>query len=368
MEVVAWDLARALSDRGHEVEILTTSCEKLPPRSIQEGVSIHAMDVPPGRYTGEFWRKTTHLFGTEYKMRTDLVLGIGAGAYAIARNRERGDWPPILMQSHGQAWGEMVSKLLIPSPTSWLKASKNAYGVLVDRVLRRFDRVIAVGPAVENVLKSRPTKWMLGSTPVSVISNGINETLFAFNLSARKEIRRSLSIGDQDQVIISASRLHIQKGLHQALEGFARAKSSVSSLRFIIAGSGPAESQLKEHAQSLGVSRDVIFCGEVSRGRLASLLSAADLFLFTSTRREGLALGPLEAAAAGLPCVLSEHLSVPALSSAAVNPQDFDAIAQAILVKLFSTEPFRKSILPPMYSLQLVTDQYEKVLREHIVV
>jgi len=366
MEAVAWDLSRALAARGHEVEILTTRCDALPPVSEVEGVRLRTMDVRSGRYSRAYWQETAERFEKEYQHRVDVILGVGAGAYAIAHKRSKGGGPALIMQSHGQAWGEMISKLSVPKPASWLKAPKNAYGILAERALRRFDRVVAVGPAVEQVLRSAPTRWMLGTTPVSVIPNGIDEEHFTFDPRARAEIRTGLSIGWDDPVLISASRLHVQKGIHRALDGFALARKSVPNLRFIIAGSGPAESDLRAHADRLGVAHSCHFVGGVKRDNLPGILSAGDAFIFTSTRREGLALGPLEAAAAGLPCILSRHLAIPGLSTPLVDPHHAPSVALAITDTLSVLKVQKPSLLPDKYSLRVASERYQQIFTEEI--
>lgn len=361
MEAVAWDLAQSLAKAGHEVEILTTPCNALPRDSIKRGVRIRIVDAPAGRYSRAYWRQTAALFQGDYRHRVDLVLGIGGGAYSIARVRKPGDRPPIIMQTHGQAWGEMMSALLVPNPISWIKAPKNAYGVLIDRVLRRFDHIIAVGPAVEKILRSSPTRWMVGGTPISVIPNGIDEERFAFEPAGRAELRAQLSLDPSDQVLISASRLHVQKGLKEGLEGFARARREISGLRYIVAGSGPAEGLLRDHARRLGVARDIRFVGAINRDDLPGLLCCADLFLLTSLRREGLALGPLEAAATGLPTILSHHLAVPGLVSTLVDPRQSQRVAGAIVASVQTIPSQRRSFLPEEYSLRVATKRYQQL-------
>lgn len=169
MEAVAWDLARALAKRGHEVEVLTTRCAALQPLQEIEGVRIRTINARSGRYSPRYWKETVRLFETEYRSRVDTVLGVGMGAHAIARHREPGSEPKLVMQSHGQPWGEFVSKLSVPGPISLLKSAKNLIELSRERVLRNYDHLVAVGPAVEQVLQTAPTRWMRGDTPVSEI-------------------------------------------------------------------------------------------------------------------------------------------------------------------------------------------------------
>jgi glycosyltransferase involved in cell wall biosynthesis len=364
MESVAWDLARALTRRGHQVEVLTTAVEGLPPLSTVEGVTVRTVEAPSGRYSNIFWRDTVCLFRDEYADKIDVVLSIGAGAYGIANVRRRGDKPALVMQSHGQAWGELISKLRVPNPISWLKTIKNVQGFFMDRMLRRFDAVIAIGPAVESVLRARPTRWMLGATPVFVVPNGVDEDHFAFNPRFRDETRQRLGLAASARVLISASRLHVQKGVKETLGAFALARAFVPELHYIIAGSGPEEGNLRSAVAAYELQDYVHFAGAVAREDLPRWLSAADVFAFTSHRREGLALGPLEAAASGLPCIISRHLAVPGMDTNLVDARNVSAVAEAIARSFKTLPPKRGSLLPRRYTLEVATETYEKLLLE----
>ncbi|WP_031500635.1 glycosyltransferase [Bryobacter aggregatus] len=72
-----------------------------------------------------------------------------------------------------------------------------------------------------------------------------------------------------------------------------------------LVGDGPLRSSLEEQASRLGIANRIHFWG--SRGEVADLLKAADVFVFPSFS-EGLGLAAIEAQAAGLPVVLASHL------------------------------------------------------------
>ena len=365
MEVVAWDLARILRRHGHDVEILTTRCPSLAPQGVYEGVSIRTLPVLSGRYSPGWWRQTARLYRSHYRSAVDLILGVGAGAFAMARARgHAAGEPPLVMQVHGTSWRELISKVSVPSALSWAKAVKNAYGLLNDLAYQKFDRLISIGPKVDEALLELPTRWMVGRTPVSTIPNGIDEARFAFDAVARQEVRAELGIAPDAPVVISASRLHVQKGIRESLEGFARARQESADLRYIVAGDGPEAASLRQLAATLGVTAAVTFVGPIKRESLPRLLSAGDVFLFTSLRQEGLALGPLEAAASGMMSVLSDHLTLDGLSALPVAPRDAPAVARAIWGALSATPSPRRSLLPPVNSLETTAAHYEAVFRE----
>ena len=61
---------------------------------------------------------------------------------------------------------------------------------------------------------------------------------------------------------------------------------SQPDLLYVIVGDGPEAASLREAAAALGVASRVRFLGALPRPELARYLSAADMFLFTSLRRE----------------------------------------------------------------------------------
>jgi glycosyltransferase involved in cell wall biosynthesis len=75
-------------------------------------------------------------------------------------------------------------------------------------------------------------------------------------------------------------------------------------VRFVLAGGGPLDQDLKEQARRLGLCRHVVFTGPSEY--VPELLTAVfDAFVLPS-RREGFPCAALEAQAAGLPAVLSD--------------------------------------------------------------
>lgn len=373
MEAVAWDLARALVERGHSVDIVTTEWPTMSPSSAGgetvtiNGIRITTIRSKPGRYSRLYWKEVNRIYDGKFSGSVDLVLSVGMGGYGIASRRTRGNAPAVVMQSHGQAWGELMSKLAVPSLMSWIKAPKNLHHLFMDRNLSRFDSIISVGPAVQKILTSYPTRALVGKAELFTIPNGIDDRVFSFSMLSRLLIRRELGLSNADPVLISASRLHPQKGIREALEGFLKAKQRLPTLKYIIAGDGPAATDLRGYVASLGIDGDVRFVGPVSRERLPGYLSAADAFVFTSVRKEGLALGPLEAAATGLPCVLSNHLQVDGLEASSVDPTNAASISKGMLEAIGIGSPDeRQSRLPHVYSLAHSAHQYEIAFRRAI--
>ncbi len=225
----------------------------------------------------------------------------------------------------------------------------------------KFDSVVAVGQTVYRDLTSAPVKWFLPRRKTALIPNGIDLRVFAPTPGGGPAARAALQIADTEHVVLSVSRLHSQKGLDKAILGFDRYAKHDDMARFLIVGDGPDRPRLEGLARNLGLMGRVCFAGSVPRTEVPRYLRAADAFLFTSTHREGLPLNVLEALAAGLPCLVSEHLAdvVPGAGNAVrgVRTTDPDDIARA-LGEIQWERRDRQSLLPPQYTLAHCAKQY----------
>lgn len=358
MEIVAWDLARAFARVGHDVRILTTQCAGLSKESIRDGVAIECLPVPSGRYSSAWWKLSRAAFWERLADKTDIVLSISAAAREMARGRERGQKPHFVVQAHGTAWSDAISKMRGTSPIGWLHAIAKLKALYDDRGYRAFDCFVAVGETVKTNLASAPTKWIAGNIPVETIYNGIDTDVFAFDEVVRQKTRERLGLMSDDKVVISSSRLHIQKGLLEGLAGFERAAAKDSSLRYVVVGSGPLEQILKDIVRSRGLDRIVKFVGFTPREQLPPYLWAADIFLFTTICVEGLPLNLLEGLAAGLPCIVSDHVSNADWGTVGVSPNKVDTIASEIIRLSAGSRCDRHSRLPDQYSLDIAAKKY----------
>lgn len=361
METVAWDLARAFAVRGHDVTILTTACPALAPESIIEGVTIHALDTPSGRYSSAWWRDSAAFYRDRLRGGIDIVLSVSAGAMAMAAARDAGDPALYFVQAHGTSWGEIASKLATLNVKNWLKAALGIKSIFAEFGFRRFDGMITIGPRVTRDASRWPTRFVLGGLPLDQISNGIDTRKFHFDRNARARIRATYGLETQTPVLLALSRLHIQKGLQHSLVSFARAYRLNPALRFIIVGSGPHEAQLRRLAQSLRIDAAVIFTGAIPREEVPGFYAAADAFIFTTTRVEGLPLNILEALACGLPVILSRHIALADQPHQyPVDPQDSAAVAAAIGSAIAATDrdAERGCFLDRGYWLATAVDRY----------
>jgi glycogen synthase len=105
--------------------------------------------------------------------------------------------------------------------------------------------------------------------------------------------------------VLLVGRLVYEKGFHLALDALAPVVRRLRDVRFVVAGTGTAEAELKKQARRLGLSRHGTFLGWVGDDMLHSLYRISDLCIVPSIY-EPFGIVALEAMASGCLCVVAD--------------------------------------------------------------
>jgi glycogen(starch) synthase len=138
---------------------------------------------------------------------------------------------------------------------------------------------------------------------ITVIPNGIDprDLRPVGDLQAlRREFARP-----EEQLVLLVGRLVYEKGFQLALDALPGVIERVGDVRFLVAGSGTHEAELKAQAQRLGLSDQGVFLGWIGDDALHSLYRIADLCVVPSIY-EPFGLVALEAMASGCPCIVAD--------------------------------------------------------------
>ncbi len=193
------------------------------------------------------------------------------------------------------------------------------------RVYRTFD-----GFAVPN---AKSAEWALAQagSPRQVVTlpNAIDAKFFARpSAASRQEARRQLGLEGEGRVLVQVSALTARKGvlaLANAFLGLSTAERRDAKLLFV--GAGERRTQLE--ALAAGSDGAVRLLGQLPPGEVRRVLWAADAFVL-NTRLDPNPLSAIEAAAAGLPIVMSD---------AAGNIREVVEVPQAGFVIKDATDP-----------------------------
>jgi glycogen synthase len=116
---------------------------------------------------------------------------------------------------------------------------------------------------------------------------------------------RSRFARPDEKLVLLVGRLVYEKGFQLALEALPGLIQRVGDVRFLVAGSGTAEGELREQATALGLDPHGTFLGWIGDDVLHSLYRIADLTVVPSIY-EPFGLVALEAMASGCPCLVAD--------------------------------------------------------------
>ncbi len=166
---------------------------------------------------------------------------------------------------------------------------------------RTFDWLVANSASAEALGRS------LGfdSSRISIIPNGhpVNAPRQTID---RQAVRAALGVRANDRMLLCVGRLIDTKRVCDLVEAVGMLGGQ-TSIKLVIVGEGPERGALAAQVSRLGLSEKISFAGH--RNDVASLLEAADLFVFPS-ETEGLPNALIEACLAGLPIVACDVAGV----------------------------------------------------------
>jgi glycogen(starch) synthase len=308
--VVEGGLARAvrkLSEQlvrdGAEVHVLTRGGGRLPAEEDRHGVTVHRVREPtyPKGDVGAFIRWVDDMNadmlerGGDLMERFDFEL-VHSHDWLVAGAAEP------LARRHGCPWIVTVHATEFGRHQGWVDKypQSHIHGVEASMV-HRADAVIACSNYMRGHIASA-----FGVSPrrITVIPNGIDPRdleSFADDLGA---LRAKYAAPDE-RLVLLVGRLVYEKGFHLALDALAAAVTRLGDVRFVVAGTGTAEAELKKQARKLGLMKHGSFLGWVGDDMLHSLYRISDVCIVPSIY-EPFGLVALEAMASGCLTIVAD--------------------------------------------------------------
>ncbi|MCD8387150.1 MAG: glycosyltransferase family 4 protein [Bacteroidales bacterium] len=322
------ELYPRLAAMGHDITIIrrTPYVNEQPPLNEYKGVKLCDVYAPRKKSI----EAITHTFLGVLKARSlnpDIVHFHTIGpSLLVPLARLLG--MKVVMTHHGPdydraKWGKMAKRVLR----------------LSERVSARWsNKIIVISEVIANILSSK-----YGRTDTTLIYNGVNMP----TKSQSRDYLKSLGIGPDDKYVLTIGRFVKEKGFHDLIEAFSRAK--VPGYKLVIAGDSDHQdhysTQLKEQARQHGV----VLTGFIKGEKLNEVMSHATLFVLPSYH-EGLPIALLEAMSYNLDAIVSD---IPANKISALDAADFfpvgnvDALAARLKEKLAAPATPRTYNLTP---------------------
>lgn len=153
--------------------------------------------------------------------------------------------------------------------------------------------------------------WLFGekacrSQRFFLLPNAIDVEQFRYNEASRRAYRQQLGLENR-LVVGHVGRFHEAKNHLFLLESFARLLELRPGAVLLLVGDGELRGEIEKKIAQLGIQASVILTG--NRSDVAELMQAMDLLAFPSLW-EGLPVTVVEAQAAGLPCLISERITL----------------------------------------------------------
>jgi glycogen(starch) synthase len=141
---------------------------------------------------------------------------------------------------------------------------------------------------------------------ITAIPNGIDPIDLEPVQPAAELTRLRAAYADPSELLVlMVGRLVYEKGFHLALEAIAPLVAAGTPVRYLVAGTGTAESDLQAQARTLGLEASGEFLGWITDETLDVLYAVADIAIVPSIY-EPFGIVALEAMAAGCVCVVAD--------------------------------------------------------------
>ncbi|HEY4896370.1 MAG TPA: glycosyltransferase family 4 protein [Solirubrobacteraceae bacterium] len=299
-------LAEALVRQGVTVDVLTrgtraeaTGLDSGP--ELRGGVNVHRVREPSwprdlDRFVAWVERMNEDMLRAGEALASehtyDLIHGhdwlVAPASSALADRLELPYITTIHATEHGRHQGWVANP-----PQSHIHSVER-------RMARRADRVIVCSYYMRGHVADI---FDIDERRVAVIPNGVDPS----ELRPGGDLARMRAeyAAPEEKLVLLVGRLVYEKGFQLALDALPGVIESVGGVRFLVAGSGTHEAELKAQAQRLGLDDHGTFVGWIGDDVLHSLYRIADLCVVPSIY-EPFGLVALEAMASGCPCIVAD--------------------------------------------------------------
>jgi glycogen(starch) synthase len=296
-------LSEGLVERGVDVRVLTRGGEEMAEEEIAGGVAIHRVREPKrptdlGEFVAWVERMNSDMLavGVELGDRYDFDLVHGhdwlvamAGDHLARRFRA-----PLVTTIHATEHGRHQG---------WVDKHPQSYIHGVERwVTNRADQVIVCSFYMREQVAEI---FGVPDERIAVIWNGIDPGDLQPHPGPELERLRAQFAAPDEKLVLLIGRLVYEKGFQLALEAMPALIERHPETRFLVAGSGTHEHELRRQAEELVLMENGTFLGWMGDDVLHSLYRIADVCVVPSIY-EPFGLVALEAMASGCPCIVAD--------------------------------------------------------------
>ncbi len=354
--LVAFGFIRELAARGHELHVAAGRVALRD--SLPANVHVHALvdDQDPGPVARPrfMWRLRRMYRTIAHSARFDLVHQLNPGDVGVSLALVDVRVPVVL--------GPYVPDWAASGPgANTLMSAGAVRGKQLLRAMqqRRATTVLLSTPAAASKLEVRALRPL----HVHELSPGIDQRIWL------------PGHGGNGQDVLFLASLEVRKGIHVALDAFARLAPRLAAARLRVAGSGPESERVRHRIRTTPALDRVELLGPLERESVRTTMQACDVYCLPSYG-EPFGMTALEAMACARPVVATNggglrHL-VTNLGGRTVRAGDAAGLAGA-LEDLLVDPVLRRAmgehnrrVVEERYAWSRVTDRLEDLYREAI--
>ena len=289
----AYHLAHQMAKLGHDIVVFTTSVDSKNHFSEEDGIKVYRygtnIKIEKARFSLDMFCKSLQhdvdIIHVHYAVPSAELAGL---IYTVMKRK------PLVVSYLGDAvpdYGRLIrrvglgllDKLVVPvilSRARFITCCSNEY-IAVSSLLPKYrEKVIAVPPGIN------PEEIRVPYT--------------------KEECREKLSLSEDDKIILFVGHLINYKSPDLLIKAMPTIIEKTPNARLVIVGDGPLRGELERITNDLHLTQTIKLAGAVSNAVKALYYNAADVFVLPSTTSgESFGIVLLEAAAAGLPIVVS---------------------------------------------------------------
>jgi glycogen(starch) synthase len=295
-------LSEHLVAEGAEVHVLTRGGGRLPATEDRHGVIVHRLQEPPFPKDVKAFVRWVRAMNEDMRVSGDELadeLGfdlVHSHDWLVAGAAER------IARRTGRPWVVTVHATEYGRHQGWVQNYPQSHIHGAERAMvRRADRVITCSRYMRSHVAS-----VFGVPPrkITAMQNGIDPRDLEPVADDLDELRARYA-KPEERLVLLVGRLVYEKGFHLALDALAPVIRKLGGVRFVVAGTGTAEAELRRQSWRLGLSRKGVFLGWMGDDMLHSLYRVADLCIVPSIY-EPFGIVALEAMASGCLCVVAD--------------------------------------------------------------
>ena len=147
--------------------------------------------------------------------------------------------------------------------------------------------------------------WMFSGSPYEIIKNAIDTEKYEYSPAKAKEVKKMLGIGTE-LTVGHVGNFTLAKNHTFLIDIFQALLQKRPDAKLVLVGGDYEIEAAKEKVNRLGLNDHVMFLG--IRSDVRDLMQAMDVFVFPSLY-EGLPVTMIEEQAAGIPAIISDHVS-----------------------------------------------------------